>query len=292
MRSEGFVTTSDDVEVWYGLTGPEDAPLIALCDGIGCDGFIWAHLMDHFAHRMRILRWHYRGHGRSGVPESMEALSVERLAADLNEIQVALDLGPGVIAGHSMGVQLSLEYYRLFPDHCTSLVLLCGSYGKPLSTFKGTDIGEQLLPYIRSTVERSPGLSRLLWSKLVPTRLSYFLAQQTEINPQRVQYEDFFPYLEHVGRLEPEVFLGMLTKAADHDAKDVLPTIEVPTLIVAGGLDGFTPGALSQEMLDTIPKAEMFSIPGGTHTAPIEFPEALNAQLERFLVDRGLLPAS
>ena len=141
MRVEGFHTTDDGVPIWWGMTGPETGPLLVLCDGIGCDGFIWAHLIDHFCPDVRILRWHYRGHGRSGAPDDRDGLRLERLAADLNEIHRALDLPPGIIAGHSMGVQLSLEYYRQSPDQCTALVLLCGSYGRPMSTFQGTDLG-------------------------------------------------------------------------------------------------------------------------------------------------------
>ena len=41
-----------------------------MCEnGIGCDGFAWKYLVRDFAARHRIVRWHYRGHGRSGIPE-------------------------------------------------------------------------------------------------------------------------------------------------------------------------------------------------------------------------------
>lgn len=288
MRVEGFHTTDDGVPIWWGMTGPETGPLLVLCDGIGCDGFIWAHLIDHFCPDVRILRWHYRGHGRSGAPDDRDGLRLERLAADLNEIHRALDLPPGIIAGHSMGVQLSLEYYRQSPDQCTALVLLCGSYGRPMSTFQGTDLGETILPLLQSAVDWSPGTAKLLWSSILPTELSYRLAQATEINGQRVRRADFMPYLEHASRLDPRIFLSMLAHAAEHDCEDMLETIEVPTLIVAGGLDGFTPGDLSRHMQEAIPRGELYNIPEGTHTAPIEFPEALNAQLRQFFTKHQL----
>jgi len=289
MREEGFLTTDDGVDIWYGLAGQSDAPVLVLTDGIGCDGFIWPHVMDYFHDHMTIVRWHYRGHGRSGAPDDPEGLTLQRLAADLGAILEHLGIDEAVIAGHSMGVQVSLEFYRAYPERVSSLILICGSYGRPLSTFQGSDMGETLLPYIRAAMERAPRLLGAVWSSLLPTGVSYRIAQATEINADRVRKVEFFPYLEHASRMDPTTFVGMLQHAASHDAEALLPDVKVPTLVVAGDLDGFTPGRLSEKMADEIPRGELFRLAQGTHTAPIEFPEAMNARLHRFMAAQGLL---
>lgn len=290
MHVEGFHTTDDGIVLWYGLTGPENGPVLILNDGIGCNGFAWPHLMDHFAHSMRILRWHYRGHGRSTSPEDPDTLTLERSTADLLELHEALGLAPGVIGGHSMGVQVSLEYYRNHPQRCRALLLFNGSYGRPLATFKGTNLGESVLPILRAITDRSPGLTRSLWSRLVPTGLAFRLAQLAEINPHRAKRADILPYLEHVGHVDPRLFLGMLKHVAEHDAKDVLPTVCVPTLVVAGDMDGFTPGDLAREMSGLIPDAELFTLPEGTHATPVEYPREVNGAVDVFLRKHGILP--
>lgn len=288
MHLEGFHTTDDGVDLWYGLTGPETGPVLILNDGIGCNGFAWPHIMDHFAHSMRILRWHYRGHGRSNAPDNVKELTVERLATDLFHLHEALDLAPAVVGGHSMGVQVSLEYYRQHPQRCRALLLVCGSYGRPLATFKGTNLGESLLPVLRTVADRSPGIVRSVWSRVVPTSLAYRIAQLTEIHPQRAKRADMLPYLEHVGQIDPQVFLGLLTNVAEHDAKDVLSDISVPTLIVSGDSDGFTPGTLAEEMVALIPNAEILRLAEGTHATPIEFPREVNDALDDFLSRHGM----
>lgn len=288
MQRERFHTSSDDVRIWYGLTGAnENTPLI-LCDGIACDGFIWPHLMDCFAPGRPILRWHYRGHGRTGAPDDSDALSLQHLIEDLKGIVDEVGLQPAVVAGHSMGVQVALEFYRHFPESVKGLALICGSYGRPLSTFQGTDLGEKVLPYLQALIDRAPRVSKAIWSRLLPTNLTFRIAQRAEINPKRARRAEFFPYLEHVSRMDPAVFLGMLSHAAEHTAWDLLPTIDVPVLVIGGDSDGFTPASLSSEMAERIPGGELFLLPGGTHTAPIEFPEAVNARFKRFFADHGL----
>jgi pimeloyl-ACP methyl ester carboxylesterase len=82
--------------------------------------------------------------------------------------------------------------------------------------------------------------------------------------------------------MDPRLFLGMLKNASEHSAWDHLPRIHIPTLIVAGTRDTFTPYWLSEEMHDRIPGSEILTVPGGTHVATIEHPELITLRLEKF----------
>ncbi len=95
--------------------------------------------------------------------------------------------------------------------------------------------------------------------------------------------EDFAPYFAHLSSMDPRLFLGMLKHASEHSTFDHLPEVDVPALIVAGTHDTFTPYWLSEEMHDRIPGAEMLTVPGGTHIAPLEQPELLTLRLEKWL---------
>jgi pimeloyl-ACP methyl ester carboxylesterase len=57
----------------------------------------------------------------------------------------------------------------------------------------------------------------------------------------------------------------------------------VPTLIIAGDRDGFTPARLSERMRDEIPGAELLMIEGGSHTAPLERPHLVGDTVLAFL---------
>jgi pimeloyl-ACP methyl ester carboxylesterase len=90
--------------------------------------------------------------------------------------------------------------------------------------------------------------------------------------------------------MDPVVFVRTLESAAHHSAWDHLPHVDVPTLIIAGEHDKFTPAWLSRRMAAHIPDAEFMMVPQGTHAAPLEHRELVELRVERFL--REHLPAS
>jgi len=57
----------------------------------------------------------------------------------------------------------------------------------------------------------------------------------------------------------------------------------VPTLIVSGDRDGFTPAPLSEEMHRLIRDSELHVVTGGSHTAPIERPAEVTERIADFL---------
>ncbi|MCA9564321.1 MAG: alpha/beta hydrolase, partial [Myxococcales bacterium] len=223
------------------------------------------------------------------IPEDPETLSVEQATDDLAGILEHLGIERTMVAGHSMGVQVCLEFFNRHAELAKALILMCGSHSRPLSTFQGTALGETLLPYIRSAVDWAPGFAREVVARLAPSRLSFNVATATEINGNRITRSDFQPYLDHIGKMDPQTFLAMLSKVAEHDARGVLANVTVPTLVVAGARDGFTPVTLSEEMADELPIGELLMLPEGTHTAPLEFPETVNAALVRFFSQHSLV---
>jgi pimeloyl-ACP methyl ester carboxylesterase len=282
---QGFAIGGDDTPIYYRVFGAADGSTVLLSDGIGCDGYIWKYLERELGETSRIVHWHYRGHGRTPPPRDTRRVEVVDLADDLFSV---LDAGAGedssaILIGHSMGVQVCLEAYRRNPGRVRALVLICGSYGTPLRTFKGQRTLEQILPYIAFTVDRIPGVVSNLWRSVLPTELAFQVATRLEINGQLIRREDFFPYLEHIAQVDVRLYLKMLAAAGRHSARDVLEHVEVPTLIISGERDGFTPAWLSDEMHRLIPNAELFTVEGGSHTAPIERPAEVNAKVLDFL---------
>jgi pimeloyl-ACP methyl ester carboxylesterase len=116
--------------------------------------------------------------------------------------------------------------------------------------------------------------------------LAYEVASRLEIRRELVEPADFMPYLEGMARIDARLFVAMLSSAGQHSADDLLPKIAVPTLVVAGSRDGFTPPDRSRAMADAIPGAELLEIEGGSHTAPIERPHLVDTTVRDFLARR------
>jgi pimeloyl-ACP methyl ester carboxylesterase len=280
-----FVEASDGTRLFYGVRG-EGEPTLVFNDGVGCDGFAWRYVQPYFAERHRTVHWHYRGHGRSGLPADLETLTIAKLAEDLERVLDAAKVERGVLVGHSMGTQVALELYRRAPSRVSGLVLICGSYGHITHTFHGTDLLSQVLPDLVRLVRGNVGAARALWGR-VPARVAFRAAALAgEIDAATIRYEDFEPYWDHVSAIGPEMFFTMLENAGEHTAEDLLETIEAPTLVIAAERDTFTPPELAARMAERIPAGELFVLRGGSHAAVIEQPEAIVLRMEKFLRER------
>jgi pimeloyl-ACP methyl ester carboxylesterase len=83
--------------------------------------------------------------------------------------------------------------------------------------------------------------------------------------------------------------LGM---AARPDCTDLLPQIDVPTLLICGQDDQVTPPAEMQKMAEAIPGAQFVQIPNAGHLSPLENPDAVNGAINRFLISLDSRAAS
>ena len=107
---------------------------VVLNDGLGCDGFIWRYLWEPLTAQRRVLHWNYRGHGRSGVPTDDSRIGMEYITDDLARLMDAQKLESAVMFGHSMGVQVCLEFHRRHRARVKGLVLICAAPTAPRST--------------------------------------------------------------------------------------------------------------------------------------------------------------
>jgi pimeloyl-ACP methyl ester carboxylesterase len=262
------------------------APGILLCDGLGCDGFIWRYLEPALAQQHQVVHWHYPAHGHSPPPSEAHGFSVPRLADDAVTVLDAAKLERAVVIGHSMGVQVALEMTRRHPGRVEGLVLVCGSPGHPLDTFHDTSVLRWLLPTLRRTTEALPQGVSALTRAAVRSGLALEMALLFEVNPKLVHREDLEPYFAHFLSMDPRLFLRTMQAAAEHSAEDYLPEVDVPTLVIGGDRDRFTPPWLSRRMALAIAGAELVMVHGGSHTTPLEAPERVQQAIADFLRKR------
>jgi pimeloyl-ACP methyl ester carboxylesterase len=287
-EESGFVPAQDGTKLFYGVRG--SGPVVVLADGIGCAGFVWAYLQPALAEHYRVVHCHYRGHGRSGAPGGA-GVGIDTLAHDITEVLAHLGAEEYAVLGHSMGTQVALETYRCAPDRVRGLGLLCGSYGQITKTFHGTNILEQVLPRLLALTGQRTGIARALWGRLPPSLAFHGARVLGEVDSLTLREEDFRHYWEHIGLMDPEVFLRTLSSAGAHTAEDLLEQITAPTLVVAAERDTFTPSSLAKTMSERIPGAEFMLLEGGSHAAPVEQPRKLTDRTLKFLATR-VFPAA
>ncbi len=288
---QDYLHVPDGAALYFQVQG-EGAPGMLLCDGLGCDGFAWKYLTPYLVNQHRVVRWHYRGHGRSTCPADRTRIGMFYTCDDLRRVMDAAGLERAVLFGHSMGVQVALEFHRRFAHRVQGLVWLCGSYGTPLDTFHDSPLLKRAFPWLRRLVERFPSRTARLTRAILSTELAVQVALSVELNRDLIQRADLEPYFEHLARMDPVVFVRTLDSLASHSAWDHLPHVDVPTLVIGGERDKFTPAWLSRKMAAHIPGAELMMVPQGSHTAPLESPQLVELRVERFLRERLGLAAS
>jgi pimeloyl-ACP methyl ester carboxylesterase len=74
-----------------------------------------------------------------------------------------------------------------------------------------------------------------------------------------------------------------LTVMAEADQRDLLPKIEVPTLLLWGELDARSPvETVARQFLEAVPRATLVVLPGVGHLSNIEAPEPFNRTVREF----------
>lgn len=282
---EHRVRSFDGTELAYHTVG--QGPTILLANGLGGSWRAWTHQIGYFQDRYRFLSWDYRGLYASGAPDDREAIEVDDHADDALAVMDEDGLDAVAIFGWSMGVQVALEVFRRAPERVKALVLINGVPGAPWeSAFNTPRIGA-LIPHALELVRQVPGLAQTVTERVVTWPETVTWAKRVGLAGQTLDEEIFAQLAGSFAGLDMGLYLRMLQLLGEHDARDLLEEVDVPTLVIAGDRDLFTPRAAAEEMVRRVRGAELLVVPGGTHYVAVEYPELVNLRVEKFFRERG-----
>lgn len=284
-----LIITRDGTRLYAESFGDPGATPLVLSDGLGCNGSFFAYLVPHFRRFMRVIRWNYRAHGQSEVPDDPARMTVDDCVEDLFEVCDAFGIQRAVHLGYSMGVEVVLDAAHRRPERMVAMILACGSPGRLPDTFHGNTLMRSFLPLFYTLVTRYKGPMMRLAHRVVPTHLMYLVSSISEFDGRLVEWPDMRPYLDHISALDLEAGANLLASAAEHDTRPYLADIRVPAFVIGAQRDSFAPYFLAEQMYETLPGAEMLGIRGATHSALLEQPDLVNLGIEEFLVRRNFL---
>ena len=284
----GTVTSRDGTKLATYAAGPDDAPVMVLCNGLGGNILAWRNLVDSFEDRYRILSWDYRGIYRSGQPPHREDddFDMTHQCDDLDAVLGAEGVDRAIFFGWSMGVQLAFEYYRRAPERFVGLVQINGTSGLPLDTAFRTRCSRPVVPMLLETIQRLSPLLAAAEPLFSRTRVLVALFKAVGLVSPMLDETIFRDLVRDFLHQDFDSYARTFRCLARHDASDMLPTVAVPTLLIAGDKDVFTPPEITRNMADRIPGAEYLIIHGGTHYTPAEYPMVVNLRIEKFFRER------
>jgi len=226
-------------------------PLFLLC-GLLCDETIWADVPSRLAPVADIHVLSFARHSSiAGMAGQVLAAAPPRFA----------------VAGHSMGGRVALEVWRQAPQRVTALALLnTGVHPPRESEFDSRGLLVRLA--------RRHGMAALADEWLPP---------MMGASPDRVA--QIMPALKAmVQRSTVESFAAQINALLQRpDARPVLPSITVPTLLLSGTNDTWSSLSQHADMQQSVSRSTLVEIAGAGHMSPIERPDAVARALKSWL---------
>ncbi|WP_437651195.1 alpha/beta fold hydrolase [Sorangium sp. So ce362] len=283
------VTSFDGTDIAYRVTPPpfEGAKTVVLLNGLGGPYLVWRAQIEYLSDQYRFITWDYRGMYASGRPslDAPDAYAVASHVRDLEAILAAEGVRHGSLMGWSMGVQVALEAFRRLPGFAANLVLLNGTHRPPLETMGPLPGLGRLFPPLMALAARAQTAATKITRRVIGQPDAAAWLRRLGLLGKTLDGEVLAELVQPFGQLDMEAFLRNLRALGTHDVEEVLDQIDVPTLLITGDRDAFTPLALVQSMARRIPLAEILVVRGGTHTTALEFPELVSLRIERFFAD-------
>ncbi|MEL4015678.1 alpha/beta fold hydrolase [Dryocola clanedunensis] len=274
-----FVTTKDNVSIFFKDWGPKDAQPIFFHHGWPLSADDWDTQMLFFLSKgFRVIASDRRGHGRSG--QVSEGHDMDHYAADASVVAEHLDLKNAVHIGHSTGGGQVARYVAKYgqPQGRVAKAVLISAVpplmvkaesnpdGTPIEVFDGfrqalaanraqffLDVASgPFYGYNRPGAEASQGIIENWW-------------RQGMTGSAKAHYEGIRAFSET-------------------DQTEDLKAITVPTLILHGDDDQVVPyktAALLQEKL--IPNNKMKIYPGYPHGMPTTHADVINNDILEFI---------
>ena len=216
----------------------------------------------------RVVSWDAPGYGLSGLPAPLTIDHAARALALLLEKEGG---ACNVVMGHSMGGMIAQQAWRHARQHIHGYVLSAtsASFGSPDGEWQREFVRARVAPLDagRSIPDYAPEMLRAMMAPGAKGRAVDLL-------------------IGTVSDMREETFRAAVAAIVGFEGRDLLPTLDIPVLCIAGELDATAPASVMQKMANKIAGAEFLSLNGLGHFGWAEDPPRFNAAVLDFLSRR------
>jgi 3-oxoadipate enol-lactonase len=246
---------------------------VVLIHALGTSLRSWDRVVPVLEKRYRVVRYDYRGHGRSEKPAGPASLPL--LASDLRALLQAFGFAQVHIVGLAVGAMIALQFAVDHRGRASGLVLADTRSAIDRSAAAYNEGRAELVERggmraaVDQTIERAfaPGFAERRSEALAAFR-GEFLAN------------------------DPHGYASISRALSSFHVTDRLPEIDCPTLLLTGEMDRLCPPAEAAAMQPRLPKVTLEILPGVGHFSAVEAPEAFAERTLAFLDSIGPDPAA
>jgi pimeloyl-ACP methyl ester carboxylesterase len=273
-----YATTADGVHIAYQAVGSGPFDLVQVPGWISNLDAAWdlpylGPWQRRLASMSRLIVFDRRGSGISDRPPKEDTLALEYSIDDIRAVMEAAGSERAVIFGFEDGGILAALFAATYPERTLGLILFSSwaCYRKHHDYPWGYD--EEQIAEWESHVVGEWG-TEAFWR---------YNAQQ--VAPSLADDEEFVRSWAWYSRqcASPSSVMAIERMQRDIDAREVLPTIQVPTLVMHHEGDRAEPADQSRWIASRIPGAKLAILPGDEHTPFIGDVEPVYAEIDRFV---------
>ena len=240
------------------LTGHK--PPLLLIHGAGGSHLSWPPHLRRLPD-LRVIAVDLPGHGRSGGPG---CTSIAAYRDKLRDFVDALGLSRFILAGHSMGGAIALDYARLFPERVAGLGLI------------GTSARLRVAPAILDGI-------RTDFAATTAQMMGWMVGSAFPASARRLA-------LQRLRESNPDVLHGDFAACDVFDLRTEVQGLPLPALIIVGEEDQMTPPKFSESLHASLPNSELHRLPNAGHMVQLEQPDVVTDLLARFVEQKTNRP--
>jgi pimeloyl-ACP methyl ester carboxylesterase len=260
--------STNGINIYYEVSG-SGTPLLLIA-GLGYGLWQWHKMIPGLAGHFQVIVFDNRGAGQTDKPAG--PYSAAMLAADTAGLLEALNMGPAIVLGHSMGGLVAQELALIRPELISTLVLASSNFGGP--------------NHIPVTPAAMAVLTDLTLDPIERIRRGAavaFAAGFAEAHPDIVEeltaYRLTMPVPLDAYQSQLAVGLALLQNGFEERLK----TMRLPTIIFTGDQDNVVPPGNADLLAAVIPNSRVYRLRDAGHLFPFEAPERANAALLELL---------
>lgn len=247
------------VDLWYIDTGGTGEAIVFLHAATG-SSLVWEHQISAFTQaRYRFISFDRRGWGRTRSDSA--STSTTAASEDLRALADHLGLDRFHLMGTAAGGSVAFDFALSHPERLHSLVIANSLGG--IQSEEASIIARRIRP---------PEFSDL------PPDLRELGPEYRAANPSGRER-----WLDLVARSRPNGPPSVRQPLVNRITLDALESLSIPTLIIMGGADMYSPPTVMRLFGERIPGAEFVHFPDVGHSAFWEAPKAFNAAILDFV---------
>lgn len=243
----------------YRIDGPKAGPTVVFANSLGTDLRLWDALVPLLPATLRLIRYDKRGHGLSDLGGTA---SLADLADDTIALIEATTSGPVVLVGLSIGGLIAQAVADRRPDLLRALVL----------SNTAAKLGSAESWHSRIAAVAADGLP-----SIADAVMERWFAPAFRATPAVAPWRNMLCRTPRAG------YIAACQALADADHTAATACLTLPTLVIAGAMDGASPPEVVQATAALIQGAQFHIIPDAGHLPCVESPEAYAALLFPFL---------